>query len=202
MVVGSYGKNAQGTSVGFLYKGGKYTDILGPKGAINSAAYGINDSGAIVGDYTDATGVTHGFLLKKGKYTTLDAPGAVGLTVASGINSAGAIVLWYFKDSSGDSGSAMTTNNGKTYKKLAVPGAGPAGDAAEDINGANDVCFVYFDTAARYHAALLHGGKYYKFNPFKSAESTASGLNDKMTVAGIWSVKTNGVLQGYKGVYH
>ena len=81
-------------------------------------------------------------------------------------------------------------------------GAGPEGSAAEDINAANDICFVYFDTAGKYHAALLHGGKYYKFNPFNSAESGGYGLNDKMTVAGIWSAKTNGILHGYKGVYH
>jgi len=201
MVVGSYGKNAEGTSVGFLYEGGKYSDVRGPAGAVNSAAYGINDSGAIVGDYTDSSGVTHGFLLKKGKYTTLDVPGAVGLTVASGINNAGTIVLWYFKDSSGDSESAMTTDNGKTYKKLVVPGAGPEGSAAEGINGANDVCFVYFDTAGLYHAALLHEGKYYKFNPFESAESWASGLNDKMTVAGTRFATTGSPARGYKGVY-
>ena len=43
-------------------------------GAVETNAYGINDSGQIVGWYADATHI-HGFLLDNGNYTTLDVPG-------------------------------------------------------------------------------------------------------------------------------
>jgi uncharacterized membrane protein len=43
-VVGFY-VNSSGNRVGFLYRGGKYTDIPGPTGATSSAAAGINDKG-------------------------------------------------------------------------------------------------------------------------------------------------------------
>jgi hypothetical protein len=74
-VVGGY-NTPDGVPVGFLYKNGKYTDIPGPEGALQSFANSINDSGAIVGWYVDSSDVMHGFLLKGEKYTTLDVPGA------------------------------------------------------------------------------------------------------------------------------
>jgi probable HAF family extracellular repeat protein len=54
----------------------------------------INDSGQIVGFYTDAQNNSHGFLLDQGSYTTLDAPGSTQ-TFAHGINASGQIVGAY-----------------------------------------------------------------------------------------------------------
>ncbi len=63
-------------------------------------AYGINDLGQIVGNYTDSSGEVHGFIDNGGTYTTLHDPlGAKG-TFAQGINDAGQIVGYYI-DSSG-----------------------------------------------------------------------------------------------------
>src|SRR5580692_7352881 len=92
-IVGAY-INSKGNSVGFLHKEGRFTDIPGPAGATASAAYGINDTGTIVGFYTDSSGATHGFLLRGETYTTLDVPGASS-TVALGINNKGSIVLFW-----------------------------------------------------------------------------------------------------------
>jgi probable HAF family extracellular repeat protein len=62
-------------------------------------AYGINDTGQIVGWYYDGSGNggNHGFLLSGGTYTTLDYPGAISphgtsATWAYGINDLGQIV--------------------------------------------------------------------------------------------------------------
>jgi uncharacterized membrane protein len=138
-VVGAY-MNTAGVGVGFLYKSGKYTDIPGPKGNKGAAANAINDTGTIVGNYTDSAGVIHGFLVKGGKYTTLTVPGGLG-TVATGINNKGTIVAYYFVNSTGTLGSVMTTNNGKTFKKINVPGAGALGSGPLDINNENDICY-------------------------------------------------------------
>ena len=48
-------------------------------------AFGINDVGQIVGQYSDLGG-THGFLLSGRTYTTLDDPLATGDTFAWGMN--------------------------------------------------------------------------------------------------------------------
>jgi probable HAF family extracellular repeat protein len=181
-VVGSY-MNSAGVSVGFVYKKGVYGTIPGPKGNKGTAANAINDKGAIVGNYTDSAGVVHGFLLVNGKYKTLDVPKGLG-TVATGINNKGTIVAYYFVNSSGTLGSVMTTNNGKTYTKINVPGAGALGSGPLDLNNEADVCYEWFDKAGLFHGALLHGGKYYKFDFPKAYETYGGGLNDRSTVAG------------------
>jgi probable HAF family extracellular repeat protein len=57
-------------------------------------AFGINNLGMIVGDYSDAAGLPHGYLFSNGSYTPIDVPGAVQ-TVPYGINDAGDIVGYY-----------------------------------------------------------------------------------------------------------
>ena len=198
-VVGAY-TNTAGVGVGFLYKSGKYTDIPGPKGNKGASANAINDTGAIVGNYTDSAGVIHGFLLKGGKYTTLTVPGGLG-TVATGINNKGTIVAYYFVNSTGTLGSVMTTNNGKTFKKINVPGAGALGSGPLDINNENDVCYEYFDSAGLFHGALLHAGKYYKFDYPKSYESYGGGLNDKSMVAGGYIPTKGAAQQGFNATF-
>jgi len=198
-VVGAY-TNTAGVGVGYMYKGGKYTDIPGPTGNKGTSANAINDSGEVVGNYTDSGGVIHGFLLKGGKYTTLTVPGGFG-TVATGINNKGTIVAYYLVNSTGTLGSVMTTNNGKTFKKINVPGAGALGSGPLDINNENDVCYEYFDSAGVYHGALLHAGKYYKFNYPKAYETYGGGLNDKSMVAGGYILTKGAAMQGFNATF-
>ena len=77
----------------------------------STRAWDINPSGAIVGDYRDATG-THGFLLENGSFTSLTFPGAT-VTTARGINPGGAVVGWY-QDATGAHG----------YLAIGLPGHG------------------------------------------------------------------------------
>src|SRR5437016_6116102 len=65
-----------------------------PLGTGTTEAWGVNDTGQIVGDYDNGTGF-HGFLESGGTYTTLDDPLATGGTFANGINDAGQIVGTY-----------------------------------------------------------------------------------------------------------
>jgi len=198
-VVGAY-TNSASVGVGFMYKGGKYTDIPGPSGSKGASANAINDKGAIVGNYTDSAGVTHGFLLKGGKYTTLTVPGGLG-TVATGVNNKGTIVAYYFVNSTGTLGSVMTTNNGKTFKKINVPGAGALGSGPLDINNENDICYEWFDSAGLFHGALFHAGKYYKFNYPKAYETYGGGLNDKSMVAGGYIPTKGAAMQGFNATF-
>jgi probable HAF family extracellular repeat protein len=61
---------------------------------VSTEASGINDAGAVVGEYTDSSGIDHGFLWQGGSFTPIDVPGAVD-TVAFGVNDAGAVVGRY-----------------------------------------------------------------------------------------------------------
>jgi probable HAF family extracellular repeat protein len=59
-------------------------------------AFGVNNSGQIVGRYVDSGGTSHGFLLSGGSFTTIDVPGAGAFgTTANGINNSGQIVGFY-----------------------------------------------------------------------------------------------------------
>jgi len=185
-VVGSYTSSSTGNSVGFLYKGGKYTDIPGPKGAVQTFGSAINDSGAIVGYYADSAGVIHGYVLKNKKYKTLDVPGASG-SYGTGINKSGQITLFWI-DSAGAYESSLY--NGKTYKTINVPGA--PNSLSLDLNAAGDVCYQWIDASGVNHGALLHAGKYYKFDYPKSTGTYGGGINDKSTIIGGYQTTQGG----------
>jgi VCBS repeat-containing protein len=89
-VVGSY-NNAHG----FLYHNGTYTTIDAPLGVNGTIAADINDSGQIVGWYTDASNKAHGFVDIAGVFTTIDDPLGVNGTYVRGINDMGQVVGWY-----------------------------------------------------------------------------------------------------------
>ena len=94
-IVGYY-SGTSGAVHGYLYSGGKFTTIDVPFSvAKDTACYGINNSGEIVGLWDDAA-TTHGFLLSGGQYTTLDDPNAGTASgqgsQAFGVNDFGQIV--------------------------------------------------------------------------------------------------------------
>lgn len=194
-VVGAY-TNAQTAAVtGFLYKGGKFTDVPGPKGAIASSASAINDAGDIVGDYVDSNSVTHGFLLKGGKYTTLDPPGSRG-TVATGVDKKDNVVM-YWANSAGTFSSSLY--NGKTYKTINVPNE--ASSIATDINTGGDVTYQVIDSNNVNHGALLHKGKYYVLDYPKSAFTFSGAVNDHSTIVGSWRTTASGHNIGYTATF-
>lgn len=65
--------------------------MLDYPGATQTFPTSINDSGGVVGYYSDSSGQSHGFLYVNGKWATLDYPNATQ-TSLSGISNAGMIV--------------------------------------------------------------------------------------------------------------
>jgi probable HAF family extracellular repeat protein len=66
--------------------------ILNPPAASYSFAFGINNSGMVVGSYTDAHGTYRGFIYDGDEYRTIVFPEATSFTQANGVNDAGTIV--------------------------------------------------------------------------------------------------------------
>ncbi len=69
-VVGSY-KTSNDRMRSFLYSSGVFTTIVDPSATGVTGVWGINNAGAMVGYFDDATG-RHGFLDEGGTFTTLD----------------------------------------------------------------------------------------------------------------------------------
>jgi probable HAF family extracellular repeat protein len=62
-------------------------------GGNNTAAYGVNGAGQIVGSFASNSGTgVHGFLYSGGVFTQIDAPGAEGSTQVFGANDLGQMV--------------------------------------------------------------------------------------------------------------
>jgi len=92
LMVGQHG--GRGVPEGFLWNGNFFIPLRDPfAGNGGTNAKGVNDSGQVVGYYSDAGGRFHGFLYSGGNYTTIDV-GARG-TFLNGINDAGQIVGTY-----------------------------------------------------------------------------------------------------------
>jgi hypothetical protein len=93
-----------GVTDGFVLAGRRFTKLAVP-GATMTQAFGINDSGRVVGAYTVGSGSnakSYGFTWKRGQgFRTVNDPNGVGQTVINGINDHGDLVGFY-TDSQGN----------------------------------------------------------------------------------------------------
>jgi len=88
-----FGLGRHGFNGYFTLQHGVFNGVSFP---FNANPLGLNNSGDIVGYYTDANGfTTHGFVLRNGVFTTVDKPGA-NSTLLRGLNDHGEIVGSYF----------------------------------------------------------------------------------------------------------
>jgi uncharacterized membrane protein len=196
-IVGGY-QNSRGRELGFLYKDGHYSDIRGPKGATASGANAINDNGDIVGSYKASNGVTQGYLLTKHGYTSFNVFMSQ-INAATGINDKGKLVYWSVSGISGDTTSYLYDIKTQQSTEIDVPGA--TDSLAQDINNEGDVSFEWLDSAGKTHGALLHAGKYYKFEYPKSPWGFATGLNDRNVMVGDYEAVSGGPFAGFKATY-
>ncbi len=140
-----FGINDHGDIVGnnslsqdaFIYTDGNFINIHVP-GAFSTSASGINNSGEVVGNYSDATG-SHGFIYADGNFITIiNVPGA-SYASACGINDSGEVVGSYF-DATGSHG---FVDNGGNFSTIDVPGASYM--SACGINDSEEIVGGYSD---------------------------------------------------------
>jgi hypothetical protein len=147
-------------------------------GAESTAIYGINDSKAMVGVYTNGSGATHGLLYAKNKITNIDDPNAqAGTTTAYGINTAGDIVGIYTNASGIDVG--FYYSNG-TYTDIA-----PSGSQYTNATGINDSGVItgeWIDSSGNGHGYTYNGAT------FTSIDVPGA------TFTGCWGINNSGDL--------
>jgi probable HAF family extracellular repeat protein len=164
--------------------GATFTTI-DPPGSVLTLAGGINDSGEIVGRYTDGAGTVHGFLLSNGVYSSFDVPGSTGFSAGIGVNSNGQIVGDYYVNQT-EHGYLLS---GSTFTTIDPPGA--HGTQAEGINTAGDIVGLYFADppfqngwSAQVHGFLLHAGVFTNIDFPGAADTEAWRINDAGQILG------------------
>src|SRR5438105_12108405 len=174
-----------------------FFSTLDVPGSDLTLAWGINNSGAVVGYYVDANGV-HGFLWTGGSYTTLDAPGAVS-TKACGINDSGQIVgLYTVPLSPGTYTTHGFVWSDGNYTTLDAPGS--SSTEAWGINNAGQIVGSYYPVLGSSYpdqqGYLLDGGKYTTLSPpGATAEINALKVNDSGQIVGRYAADY--IIRGY-----
>ena len=138
-------RNNDTQSSGFLLSGGRYTTIQYPR-SLSSAAYGINDRGQIVGDYSGADGISHGFVSLRGRFTAINVPDHAH-TSPRDINNLGQVVGMTTNSSGVDDRGFLLWKGQFTI--IQIPGSTTT--VVNAINDSGRIVGTYVDSAGRSH---------------------------------------------------
>ena len=158
---------------------GKFTTIDHPDAVLETAPYGINNRGQIVGGYDTAGFAVHGFLLDRGRYTTIDVPGA-SRTIALRINARGQILGDYEDARGGCHGFLLDKGR---FTTIDVPGAPTQ---ALGLNDRGQVVGTYIDAGGAFHGFLLDKGVYTTIDVPGALQSTAADINARGQTIGFY----------------
>ena len=174
-VVG-YFIDADGEKHGFLFSENHFTKI-DFRNALWTEAWGINDTGEIVGAYQDSpSGSTHGFLKSKEAFLSIDYPGA-RITKAVGLNNRGQIIGFY------DEVKSFLLVEG-IFSTIAVPGADLT--IAQGINDSGEI--VGFQQVGNTTDLFLFSQDNFKRPSLPSyvKESSAYGIDNHGRIIGVY----------------
>jgi uncharacterized membrane protein len=196
LAVGGYcttpgGCNPEAGEHGYAYdfRTGKMKTIDFPMKGASTTAYGINDSGVIVGGYCPNSvscpqgpfnPTSDGFIEDKGVFTTLNFPGAQA-TSCYAINNAGAIAGIYLINSTGPH--AFLSQNGK-FTTIDFPGSGYT--FATSINNLGVVAGL-FSSSTGVHGFIYYNGKFTQIDKPGATATEVSGNNDRNELVGVWN---------------
>jgi uncharacterized membrane protein len=171
MMMGDDGDAAALIGHGFLLDEDVFTIIDHPDAVAETAVFGINSRGQIVGGYVDAEGTVRSFLLDDGVFTPIDHPNAgagpgTG-TLAFGLNDRGQVVGGYLDADGRGHGFLLDRVRGaRRDKRVFTPidhpdaGAGPGtGTLAFGINDRHRIVGVYLDAEGRGHGFVRDKGR-------------------------------------------
>lgn len=197
-VVGNYADdNGAGPSHGFLLsKKGVLTTLDFP-GASDTTAFGINESGTVVGqwDILDSNGniiVTHGFTWDGSNFTQVDYPGSANSS-ANSINAGGELVGEW--DDAVIGHGLIRTQKGK-FTSYDVPVAGATYTQLDDIGTKGSLVGLYFDADGAAHGFLQAGKTFTTIDYPGAVTTTVWGINNSGQMVGS-HYGSDGIPHGY-----
>jgi hypothetical protein len=177
-----------------------------PPPAAKGQVVALNDSGAILGEFSNTQFDAHGFLLYQGKLTTFMFPGSV--TTAANDISRNGIIVGNFSTTTGSEVFTehpfMVHSGG--FHQITLPGFPNADATAAGVNANGDVVGEFSsDTVAGAPGYLLHNGKLTILSfPGATGGTQPTSINDEGVVVGnyfIAFVNTNPSFMWKDGVF-
>jgi probable HAF family extracellular repeat protein len=184
--------NAQ---IAFLYTKGTYTTLPLPDSSNGAIAYGISDTGIVVGTYADSNNNQHGFTYDTSTRatTSFDVPGAFA-TAGIAINTNRDITVQAY-DSNGNTYSYLLSNGAYTSLNF------PQGTATyvHGINNAGLVVMGWLDSNGQEHGGVLNtaDGIYYIADYPGSGYTEIHGINVHDEIVGSYAMPNQAVSQGF-----
>jgi uncharacterized membrane protein len=192
-VVGTYATNDGGAISGFIWEGENSCDPLSdPNGDGSTNVLGVNDSGELVGYYTDSEGNYVGFLDDSGTFSNIECGKNWADSRAYGINDAGLIVGDVSNSTAGPY-DALLYESGKC-KVFGYPKA--ASTAARGINKSDQISGWYTDSSGKTHGFLKTGSTFHGLNYPGALATLVFHINDKGQVAG-WYEDAGQAIHGF-----
>jgi uncharacterized membrane protein len=185
-IVGEYAEF--GRNHGFALSNGAFSLIDFTDGttvAHSTFAFGISESGAVVGEYKvlfkPLGDPGHAFLLEDGLYTHISPPGARA-AVAWGINASGQSVGYYMDQQVPSVGHGWRRDPDGTYTLFDFPGASFTN--ARAINASGTIVGIFRDAAQRSHGFVLESGVFTRFDYPGAIFTRLSGINARGDIVG------------------
>jgi uncharacterized membrane protein len=209
--------DADGFQHGFLLRREVYTSLDVPGAAqttgivfefgegLGTAAYGMNEAGAIVGEYASADGVGHGWMRRGRHFVTIDHPAAAPFpgfgTTAFAVSNDGTVVGRYWAVEP-PYGHGFLFRNGR-FTEVAVPGSGGSfGIQTNGINARGEIVGTYTTPDEVYHGLLRHGGRVWRIDYPGAAGTEVHFINERGDITGAyWNAdwETTGLVYGIIG---
>jgi hypothetical protein len=217
------GINSAGTIVGtegnnnaVTFSGGTVTNTYIPNNGVSAVAFGINDHGVIVGQYTTPQDTTPGYVLNGTTLTTINAPSGPDVVNAQGINNNGLVVGFYVGTDGQDHGFVTQYNAASPPSTLTgtaiadptipnVPGEPGATFVFSQILGINDQGIAvgyYGDSTTSQHGFLYNTNT----GTYTFLDDPSEGFNNGVEVTQITGINNANEITGFytdvNGVAH
>ncbi|MCE9527113.1 MAG: hypothetical protein K8R36_13790 [Planctomycetales bacterium] len=150
-----------------------------------TSAYGINNSGTIVGNFATVNWEIDGFIFDKGGFTDVAVPGGSGGAL-NDVNDEG-LAVGSFDDVDTDVvHSFVRSKNGEIS---VLPDAAPGAwlTEATGINNAGMVVGFFIDADGQAHGFVLREGKYTTYDYPGATRTLLTRINDRGQIVGIWA---------------
>jgi hypothetical protein len=189
----------------FVLKGNSLISFT-PNGGSSATAFGINDRGMIVGQYT-LNGMTPGFAVNGLNVTTINAPSGPNTVNAQGINNKGLIVGFYVGTDMQDHGfmaslksarNGTLTGNAIADPTIPVVSGEPMGTkfVFSQILGINDKGIAvgyYGDSTMSQHGFIYNT----KTGHYTFLDDPSEGFNNGVEVTQITGITNSGEITGF-----